>query len=695
MENFFGENEDEMCSYDPGADSSSTMSSYDPGADSSSTMGSYDPGADSSSTMSSYDPGADSSPNMCSYDPDANASGANASYPPEESNSDYFYPNPYEQNMTMADGSNQGSYPGDQNGSYDNDTCFDPYSPYYDYDAEMSIDPAMSSNNSAMVCSDTENNSNNPYASFGSANGEQCSYDPAMSSLSDIPVCPHLVLDSLDEDTSSGDYPFLDVLAIGSDGSQSGFDMSIQPDKTGRIYWSASNATHVQINGESVQLNGETEISFDKTYLDSYVPYEIVAWNKKPENSVIIVVNARMLKDTLGITIDFNKKVTIPFGKEKSYKYIKMTQSELELEFSGKYTPIKGQYPTSIAWDNDGIAAQETILQLKKSLSFCDLKLDIKGKLKTPLDITGDNDKAKESWAEISCSADGYAVFKINGSNEVNIGLKFGFTGVKISRKAVPDAQWQYKFGTVELTPFGAWKGIIKTEYGEFNGGFKISAKFKGEPNWPAIIETLVEKFGTNLGLESGTGALGIAAGIATSPAVIASGVVATIVVGCIKIVEANEAAEFRKHVIPGLCNELRKGIDDGLRGRASNTSSVTVVDEATAYQAGVVAGTKKRAELEQNCEPFNGKPEEDKNAIVNNARNSAEAKMQIDFFTTMAPGIKGRWLSSDHDKMTSLMSAWNNTIGNCPARKGGNYLNIWQANRIDNPDLKYYSGSW
>ncbi|HMA64753.1 MAG TPA: hypothetical protein VKO63_06140 [Chitinispirillaceae bacterium] len=381
--------------------------------------------------------------------------------------------------------------------------------------------------------------------------------------------------------------------------------------------------------------------------------------------------------------------------QEKTYKYIKITQSELELEFSGKFTPIKGQYPTSIAWDNDGIAAQETILQLKGSLSFCDLKLDIKCKFKVPLDITGDNDKAKETWAEISCSAEGYAVFKINSSNEVNLGLKFGFTGVKISRKAVPGAQWEYKFGTAELTPFGAWKGIIKTEYGEFNGGFKISAKFKGEPNWPVIIETLVEKFGSSLGIEAGAGAIGIAAGIATSPSVIAAGVVATIVVGCIKIIEANEAAEFRIHIIPGLCNELRKGIDDGLRGRASSTSSVTVVDEATAYQAGVVAGTKKRAELEQNCEPFDNKSEEDKIAIVNGAKNSAEAKMQIDFFTTMAQGIRGRLLSSDYDKMKSLVSAWNNTIGNSPVSKRGDYLNIWQANRIDDPDMKYYSGSW
>lgn len=55
-------------------------------------------------------------------------------------------------------------------------------------------------------------------------------------------------------------------------------------------------------------------------------------------------------------------------------------------------------------------------------------------------------------------------------------------------------------------------------------------------------------------------------------------------------------------------------------------------------YQAGV-AGTKKRSELEQNCEPFDGKPEEDENTIVNSARSTVEAKVQIDFFTTMVPG--------------------------------------------------------
>jgi hypothetical protein len=256
---------------------------------------------------------------MCSYPEDTKEQ--NASHSPDElgtSNESYStqtskenakFSDPYKQNMTLADGSNSGSYPQKTN---QNTTCksdssadeyhFNPDEPYYDYEYGMSYDPGMSINvsnssgTSGEVCSSTSASGNKDFDFYTTGvSGGQCTYDPGMSCLTDIPICPHVVLGSDGELNSSNYEPILDVIVVGSDGSQNPDTASVTKDKEGAIYWQTSNASDVEINGEKVSLNGSMKVIFNEEYNDTSVLYEIVAWNTYQENSVTHLITVHMV----------------------------------------------------------------------------------------------------------------------------------------------------------------------------------------------------------------------------------------------------------------------------------------------------------------------------------------------------------------------------------------------------------------
>jgi hypothetical protein len=646
---------------------------------------------DQSGGMCSYDPANDTSNsnNMSSYDSNPYS---NNSSDMSSNNDNIFYSDPSTENMSTIDGHHSSS------SRKSSDLCS-----MYDY-GECSSDQ----NNSSMSSSSS---STNPYAGFYSNESTMSSgamsYDPGMCSISDIPIFPNVVLSSTDEDHTSADIPIIDAVAIGSDAVQNQERVIISNGKNGSLHWVSKNATHVQINGQQVNLNGKLEIPYSERDANSDAPYEIVAWKNKPENSAIRLLYAFMEPQStidsvigyIGKTVDYNQKLKIPAGST-TYRYFKTT-NEIEIEFAGKFTFKKDSASVNTGWDNDGIALQIS-KQLKADIFLTTIQCDLKGKFKVPVDVTGENEKAKETVAEIGVSSDIYAVFKTSENVEFNIGGKIGLNAVKVAKKTQINADkatinsiWEYKFGELELALFGTAKLSIKTDTGVFAGSVKGTGKIKIEPNWPVIIEECMAQFGKGLGIEAGASAvIAGAAVVATSPVTIAAGALATIVFGCIKIAEAGEAAQYRTKVIPGLVASLTKGINDGLRGNG-NAMQKTVVDTASAYTAGVHAGMQKRLELANNNEDFDKKSESEKQEIARLVSAQAEARLQIDIFTTMAGTIRGRTFSSGHDKMTSLVSAWNNTIGNAPMSKGGSYVQIWYSNRIQDPDLKYYNGSW
>jgi hypothetical protein len=269
---------------------------------------------------------------MCSYPQDTgeqNASSesneSNACSSSENTNGDVYFSDPYKQNMTLADGSNNSSSPSGKsnsstcssNSSVNND-YFNPDDPCYDYENGMSYDPGMSvdtSNNSGNSsaaspnCSIRDNEGLNFYNADVSAG--QCSYDPGMSCLTDIPISPHVVLGSDGEMNSSEYEPTLDLIAVSSDGTQCPDTATVTKDRTGAIYWQTSNASDVQINGENVALSGSLEISYDEDYTETSVLYEIVAWNQFQENSVTQQITVHMMstsglasKDSIAIYQD-------------------------------------------------------------------------------------------------------------------------------------------------------------------------------------------------------------------------------------------------------------------------------------------------------------------------------------------------------------------------------------------------------
>lgn len=190
-------------------------------------------------------------------------------------------------------------------------------------------------------------------------------------------------------------------------------------------------------------------------------------------------------------------------------------------------------------------------------------------------------------------------------------------------------------------------------------------------------------------------GVLGVAAAVVTSPATIASVAIATIVIGCYKIIEANEPVRFRTQIIPKLTDALTRGISDGLHGKNNALSAPTIEDENTTYLAGVYAGMKQRLKLTENKEPFDEKSEQDKQAILSSAKSQAITKMEMELWAAQAESYKGRWLSNSREEIFMQMSAWNNTIGNSPSRRGSVYLNLWKAHRVDDPDSAFYEGNW
>jgi hypothetical protein len=259
---------------------------------------------------------------MCSY-PEDDSGGANASYPPDNSgvdnacyptgntSSESYFPDPNQENMTLADGSNSGSYPSGGNSS---NMCstesygggndgFNAEDPCYDYEGGMSYDPGISSSGGGTgVCPDPSISSDALDFYHTDVSSGQCSYDPGISCLTDIPISPHLVLESGSEVLSSESEPVLDVIAVGSDGVQNPASLGIDVDQKGTIYWESYNATNVQINGEDVNTNGSLPVPFDRNYAGSEVLYEVVAWNTYQENAVVRLITAKMIDKTPAAT---------------------------------------------------------------------------------------------------------------------------------------------------------------------------------------------------------------------------------------------------------------------------------------------------------------------------------------------------------------------------------------------------------
>jgi hypothetical protein len=513
-----------------------------------------------------------------------------------------------------------------------------------------------------------------------------------MSYISDIPISPHLVLECAGVDVTT-DQPTLDILLVGPDGSMSGETITLKSDQKGRLHWNAKNATNALVNGESVPLNGSMDIPFNKQYIGSDIPYEIVVWKDKQENSTIRLLSIKMSdKVAVGVSEEVNFKVKKPIGNGLSFKYWKVS-GEVEFKVVGKFTSSKSDNYNAGVNNNDA-AIKATFAKLSREIDFVTLQCSLKGSFKVPKDVTPRDENGKSVWAELSASAETSAVFKIGKTCEVTVGGTLTLINVKIARNK-DGFQWECKCGEIEISLEDSDKFTYKCDDGVFDLSFQFSGKVKAEPNWPAIIREACADYGETLGIDTLTAGLGVTAAVVTSPAVIISGCVATIGMGLLKISEGGAPAYFRTETIPKIISSLERGLSDGLKGLRTESTNHTIVDENTAYLAGVYSGSRKRAELSAHGELFNEKSEKDQQTIISAVSAQMKSKLEIDLWVMQSTDIKGRLLSSGREKVYMQMSAWNNTIGNSPSSKGGTYLNTWNINRYDEPDAPYYSGNW
>ena len=592
----------------------------------------------------------------------------------------------------------------EDNGSMMSTDSGDDFSKYEDEDQLMSIDPRYNKPNmsyadgrnqpgytnhysnpeSSMMCSYDYGESslyggNNPYCNIMSHN------DPMMSYITDSPMNPHAVLDVLDDVSVDKDTPYINVLAIASDGTRSSEKVRVTSEKPGYLYWSAQNASNVMLNGAKVPIAGSMEIRFDKTNEGAYWPYEVVAWNDDLAKAEYTVIDVHFLED-VAEGAEFERALTFPQKSiERSYAYFDVSY-KISVALKGSFAFNEGESNRTYKWQ-DGVAVEFT-----KEFKSGNWKFEPKVEFSAPV-LKHDMDDSQK-LVEAKVAGEGSYTFTIGDSSDIVVFFEIASSLIEISRERTIDAKWEPKVLNFELKGGAKWIGKIKTVSGTFAGTLSVAVVASVNPNWSKILTRLTSRFGTNLGTGGAGAALGLVAGVVTSPTFLASAAVGTVVLGIAKIVEANGPRVYRTEVIPGLMKNFREGIEAGIRGHNHSSQEVAVVDNASAKKAGITTGTKMRLALEQNKEPFDEKSNQQ--AFISAVQGAAQYKLEIDLWVMRARPLKsGSWFSSDYEDCGMQMSWWNNIIGDCPQSKGSGYLKVWKNNVIDCPEHWAHDGDW
>ena len=391
----------------------------------------------------------------------------------------------------------------------------------------------------------------------------------------------------------------------------------------------------------------------------------------------------------LGPAIDINRHDTL-IEVDWSFKYVKVKGS-LSLHLEGKLSPKEAQVTSG--WD------QGLFVALANEFKWGDWTVEPEIKFKRPVEEKDDPDNylveiegactASRAW---SCGE------HIQGIASVEVALVAGKLG---KSKTDPEAKWECEAGEVTVTISSGYKGTVDTTDegfpGSFEGSVSIDGQVAGEPEWDEIIESYVEEWGADLTCE-------VVADLVLAASVVAGAILTLVVNGAI-IWSAWKLEETRDVTIPTLADSATSGFMDGVAGTNSGDPAAKMADADSAYKAGAAQGTKKRSDIVANkCDgdasKFDDWLKTHQDEVKSQAHDSFTEKLQIDLWTERAKDAAGSWKRSlpggDAQALEDQYYAWIYIIGDCPVSRGGKWLNLWLANRVDvtdNPDRS--AGNW
>ena len=468
--------------------------------------------------------------------------------------------------------------------------------------------------------------------------------------------------------------PELELVLVDSEGGQHEEEMELKPGQTGRLEWTATNATQIFVNGKTVDAQGGMDIPYNEKYAEPAVSFEVVASN--PDNDPVTkTAKVKMEVATVAAPLDFHQYLDFPGPKGASYGYFEVESSGLQIEFAGKFTPQNSTIIATAGWDNG--------LGLTLSHEFKDgaWKLEPKLKFQTPIDVSGDDPDKSKTWVQISGGAEG----SYSWSNGFAVALEILLIGLKVSKE--PGGKWEHEEGSLDCTANANWTGSLTVDLGKFEGTVKVSGKLGLKPEWGEIFKQLLEKYGEDLAID-------VIIELAIDLSMVAGGIFA-IVIAFQSIFDTMELERMRDETIPKLTDATAQGYLDGVNGKEDGKPDSEDPDMKSAYSAGLAAGSNKRATIiTYKCSGDAGRFDEwlakNVDELTSHVRAQTKEKLQKDMWTYKADGYAGSWKrvlpGSDGMTQNDQYYAWIFIIGfDSPKQMGASWHKLWLDHRVYN----------